>query len=108
MSDRLARIAGVRGLREVEVTEQVTHVRATMTSEASEASEYEQLAVQYLEMARGLTGDPSQASVKCPHRQWLRHTRTPRTTPPELSKKGAEARLSLLTLRADPCARTNL
>jgi hypothetical protein len=56
MTDWLARIAAARGVREVEV-EQVTHVRATM------ASGYEQLAVEYLEMARGITGDPSQAQL---------------------------------------------
>lgn len=56
MTDWRARIAGVRGVRQVEVTEQVT-VRATM------ASEYEQLANEYLEMARGFTGDPSQAQL---------------------------------------------
>jgi hypothetical protein len=56
MSDWLARIAGVRGVREVEV-EQVTHIRASMTSDD------EQLAVEYLEMARGITGDPSKAQL---------------------------------------------
>jgi hypothetical protein len=55
MSDWLARIAGIRGVREVEVEQtQTTRVRV----EASEPSEYEQLAVHYLEMARGITGDP--------------------------------------------------
>jgi hypothetical protein len=44
-------------LREVEVTEQVTQVRTAM------ASGYEHLAVQYLEMASAVTGDPSQAQL---------------------------------------------
>jgi hypothetical protein len=61
MSDWLARIiAGVRGVREVEVEQtQTTRVRV----EASEAREFEQLAVQYPEMARGITGDPSKAHL---------------------------------------------
>jgi hypothetical protein len=60
MSDWLARIAGIRGVREVEVEQtQTTRVRV----EASESSEYEQLAVHYLEMARGITGDPSKAQL---------------------------------------------
>jgi hypothetical protein len=68
------------------------------------ASGYEQLAVQYIEIARGITGDQSQARLNA----YIGSSYTTLALLEELrqsgAKRGARARLSLLTLRADPCA----